>query len=72
MDNSQLPQTELGWSQVVRLDLEDRNGHKAAAERVTSRFGRIDYLVNNAGRGQRALIEKTDVRVDQAIILPPN
>jgi dehydrogenase/reductase SDR family protein 7 len=56
--------------QVVPLDLEDSSGHIAASDRVFARFGRIDYLVNNAGRSQRALIDKTDIRVDQVYLIP--
>lgn len=38
---------------AVRLDLEDAPACAAAVEEVTARFGRIDALVNNAGRNDR-------------------
>ncbi|MDD6223057.1 MAG: SDR family NAD(P)-dependent oxidoreductase [Lachnospiraceae bacterium] len=35
---------------------------KAAVEEAYRKFGRIDFLVNNAGHGYRAAIEESDSR----------
>ena len=53
---------------VVPLDLRDYESHSTAVERVITRFGRIDYLVNNAGRSQRGPVENTDPAVERALI----
>eukprot|EP00292_Cryptomonas_paramecium_P008430 CAMPEP_0113721684 /NCGR_PEP_ID=MMETSP0038_2-20120614/37283_1 /TAXON_ID=2898 /ORGANISM="Cryptomonas paramecium" /LENGTH=286 /DNA_ID=CAMNT_0000650747 /DNA_START=1 /DNA_END=858 /DNA_ORIENTATION=+ /assembly_acc=CAM_ASM_000170 len=53
--------------EVLQLDISDYASHKAAVTRVVSRFGRIDYLINNAGRLQRGLVEETELAVDKAI-----
>jgi dehydrogenase/reductase SDR family protein 7 len=50
---------------VLRLDLEDYASHPGAVEAVLKHFGQIDILVNNGGRSQRALVETTDLKVDQ-------
>jgi len=55
-------------AEIIPLDVLDFPTHKAAVERVISRFGRIDYLVNNAGRSQRGLIENTEIAVDRAVM----
>lgn len=45
------------------MDMLDTAAHAEIVEGVVRRHGRIDVLVNNAGRSQRALIEETDVGV---------
>jgi dehydrogenase/reductase SDR family protein 7 len=54
--------------EVVTLDLTDYSSHQAALAKVITYFGRIDYLVNNAGRSQRGIAESTDPAVERAII----
>jgi dehydrogenase/reductase SDR family member 7 len=54
--------------EVVPVDLSDYPSHKAVVDRVIAKFGRIDYLVNNAGRSQRGTVEDTDPAVERAVI----
>jgi dehydrogenase/reductase SDR family protein 7 len=60
---------ELGCPQaeVLRLDMEAMDSHKAVTAHVISRWGRIDVLANNAGRSQRALAESTELAVDRGL-----
>ena len=60
---------ELGAADAyaLRLDVEALASHAPAAAHVLARFGRVDFLVNNAGRSQRGLIENTPVAVDAAM-----
>ena len=48
-----------GQLEVVRLDVTDLAAGAAAVADVESRHGRIDVLVNNAGRGQVGAAEET-------------
>ena len=43
---------------ALRLDLTDSNGIRAVIERVITRFGRVDVLVNNAGFGFAGAVEE--------------
>lgn len=52
----------------VPFDMLDETGRKTAVEKVLSRFGHIDMLVNNAGVSQRSLGKNTDISVDRAIM----
>jgi dehydrogenase/reductase SDR family protein 7 len=54
--------------EIVTLDLTDYPSHQAALAKVITYFGRIDFLVNNAGRSQRGVAESTDPAVERAII----
>lgn len=49
---------------VLPLDLVEFSTHKAAVDAVLEHFGRIDILVNNGGRSQRAWIKDTDIDID--------
>ena len=40
---------------------------RVARHTVVTPNNRIDVLVNNAGRGQRALVEETALEVDRAL-----
>ena len=51
--------TRLDSVVVARLDVTDPASIAAAVEMAIQQFGNIDVLVNNAGRGGRALLEQT-------------
>ncbi|OPL20805.1 dehydrogenase 7 reductase sdr family member, partial [Mytilus galloprovincialis] len=53
---------------ILPLDLLDFGSHANAVEVVLKYFKKIDVLVNNAGRSQRALWEKTSLEVDKAML----
>jgi len=52
---------------VVPLDVTDHGSMPSALERITSTFGRIDLLINNAGISQRSLCVDTDMSVYRQI-----
>lgn len=52
---------------AIKLDVEDFNSHAGIAAHVFSKFPRVDYFVNNAGRSQRGLIDATPLSVDVAM-----
>lgn len=52
-------------AEALKLDVVAFDSHKAIAQHVQRRFKKIDYLVNNAGRSQRALVESTELAVDK-------
>ena len=50
--------TELDGVLVTRLDVTDNATIQSAIAETLERFGRIDVVVNNAGRGGHALLEQ--------------
>lgn len=51
----------------VALDVTDETQATAAVEAAIARFGRIDFLVNNAGRGLLGAIEETSSAEAEAV-----
>ncbi|MEM1139978.1 MAG: SDR family NAD(P)-dependent oxidoreductase, partial [Pseudomonadota bacterium] len=47
---------------VLPFDILDEGARASATDAVMDRFGRIDLLVNNAGRSQRSLALDTDMQ----------
>lgn len=58
----------LDDSFVVRADMTDPNSILAMVEATQAHYGRIDVLVNNAGRGMIASIEQLDLTAYLALI----
>ncbi len=59
---------ELGNAIPVRCDVTDAGEVAAAARAATDAYGRIDVLVNNAGRGIQATLDETDPDDFRAIL----
>lgn len=53
---------------VLPMDITDLNSHKSATDQVVNTFGKVDILVNNAARSQRAWAIETELAVDQEMI----
>jgi len=53
---------------VLPLDVTDQASMPAARDRVISRFGRIDMLINNAGISQRSRCIDTEMEVYRQIL----
>lgn len=51
---------------VVKLDITQVDVHKSKLELVLEHFGKIDILINNAGRYQLGMFADTHVEVDRA------
>lgn len=51
--------------EVLVLDVCDINSHESAFRHIISKFGKLDVLVNNAGRSQRATWENIELSVDK-------
>lgn len=41
---------------ILPMDLTDFSTHEKLADKIVEKFGRIDYLINNAGRSQRVVV----------------
>lgn len=53
---------------IQPLDLADHSDAITVGEDLLKRFGRIDFLINNAGISQRALVKDTRFAVDKKLI----
>lgn len=49
----------------IPFDIKDVSQHHVYVKQVLDDFGRIDILINNAGRSQRAMFHETNLSVDQ-------
>ena len=61
-----LPNPEQHLS--VKADITDESQVRHAYEQVLLQKGRIDWLINNAGLSQRALISETTMQTERAIM----
>jgi dehydrogenase/reductase SDR family protein 7B len=52
---------------TVALDVTDENACKQAMDTILARYGRLDWLINNAGISQRALILDTTTETDRRL-----
>lgn len=52
---------------VLPMDMLDVDAHKRRLDQVVAHFGRVDVLVNNAGRSQRAAWEDVELNVDREL-----
>lgn len=52
----------------VAMDITDEAQVKQAYAQVLAQFGRVDWLLNNAGLSQRALIAETTMQTERAIM----
>lgn len=52
----------------VAADITDETQVRHAYEQVLAKKGRIDWLINNAGLSQRALIQDTTMQTERAIM----
>jgi len=55
-------------SLILPLDLANTTNIDDLTQRVISRFGRIDILVNNGGVSQRSLVKDTPIEIDRKIM----
>lgn len=53
---------------VLPLDVLKFETHSQATQHVLKHFSKIDVLVNNAGRSQRALFEETSIETDREVL----
>jgi 2-hydroxycyclohexanecarboxyl-CoA dehydrogenase len=62
LDEASAKETAASWPGAVpaRLDVTDRDGVQALADRVAEQFGRIDVLVNNAGWDKASPFTESD------------
>ena len=49
---------------VLQMDMCDFDSHQTCFEEVLKKFGRLDILINNAGRSQRGRWEHINMEVD--------
>ena len=53
---------------VLPLDVVDEQAIEAAVEEVSTKFGKVDILINNAGVSQRALVTETSNDVGRKLM----
>ena len=46
------------------MDMCDFDSHQTCFQNVLDKFGKLDILINNAGRSQRGRWEHIDINVD--------
>ena len=49
---------------VLQMDMCDFASHAKCFQSVLDKFGKLDILINNAGRSQRGRWEHIDINVD--------
>lgn len=59
---------KLKNSFVVETDMRDEKQIKRLVEKTVKKFGRVDILINNAGRGYDASVEKIDIKMFKELI----
>ena len=53
---------------ILPLDLSDTSKVNDLTQRVISKFGRIDILINNGGMSQRSLTKDTPIEIDRKLM----
>ncbi|MFY0663927.1 MAG: SDR family oxidoreductase [Natronospirillum sp.] len=61
-----LPEPDRHLSVV--LDICDHSAHQAALDAIIARYGKLDWLINNAGISQRSLVMETANDTDRRIM----
>lgn len=52
---------------VLKMDMLEYSKHQACLDKVLDHFGKLDILMNNAGRSQRAAWETIETAVDRQV-----
>ena len=68
LENVRQSLTNPGQHISVIADITDESQVRHAYEQVLQQKGRIDWLINNAGLSQRALIQDTTMQTERAIM----
>lgn len=66
--NSELSSKYLGKYSFIKADVTDETGVIKMFEEIDNRFGRLDYLVNNAGVNLESYIEEFSVNSFQYVL----